>query len=72
MSFLKKILWHEYGIKVKTIRLHGNLGYWGDKYYLPYYIAGCSAGSTVELFNERKVYGSIESILEAAKKGELK
>ena len=64
MSFLKKVLWHEYGIKVKTIRLHGNLSYWGDKYYLPYFINGCSAGCIV--------YGSIESILEAAKKGELK
>lgn len=74
MSFIKKILWHEYGIKVATIRLRGSINWYGNKYYLPYKIDSCCSGSVANLLNGssyQKLYRNIESILEDARKGEL-
>lgn len=74
MSFIRKVLWYEYGIKVKTIRLPGSFNWYGDKYYLPYYIETVGAGSIVSLFDMSypKLYRSLEEILEDVKKGNLK
>lgn len=71
MSFVRKTLKNEYGIRVRKIRIWGTPNYWGDVYYLPYRIAGCNAGSVVDLVGEGKVYKSPEDILEKARKGEL-
>lgn len=74
MNFIKKILWHEYGIKVATVRLRGSANWYGQKYYLPYTIESCYAGSIAELLNcnsHQKLYKNIENILEDARKGEL-
>ncbi len=74
MSFIRKILWHEYGIKVAVVRLRGSLNWYGQKYYLPYSIESCYSGSIADLLNgtnHQKLYKSIDSILIAARKGEL-
>lgn len=71
MSYVKKVLKHEYGIYVKKVHIFGTPGYWGWTYYLPYEIRGCEAGSIVSLVGQGKAYPSPEAILEAARKGEL-
>ena len=71
MNYIKKALWNEYGIKVKTIRLNGTLNWYGRKYYLPYTIYSASAGSIADLLKNRKIYSTIEQILEEARKGTL-
>ena len=72
MNFIKKILWREYGIKVAIVHLRGSINWYGEKYYLPYTIKSCSAGSIAALLNGNlKLYKNIENILEDARKGEL-
>ena len=51
MKYWKKILWNEFGIKVKTIKL-GSLG---EVRYALYCWRGCSAGCA-KLFYDEKLY----------------
>lgn len=74
MKFIKKILWHEYGIKVAVVRLRGGFNWYGNKYYLPYRIESCCNGSIADLLRGssfQRLYKRVEDILEDAKKGEL-
>lgn len=51
MKYWKKILWNEFGIKVKTVRL----GLFGEVRYVLYHWHGSNAGC-VKLFHDEKLY----------------
>lgn len=71
---LRKILYREYGIKIKTIHINDTKSYFGTTYYLPYYIIGWNDEDRDDLavaFWERKIYRSLDEILEKAQNGEL-
>ena len=50
-KYWKKILWNEFGIKVKTV----SLGLFEDKRYALYNWANCSSGS-IKIFYDNKLY----------------
>ena len=51
MKYWKKILWNEFGIKIKTV----SLGIFEEKLYALYNWTGCSAGA-VKGFYDNKLY----------------
>lgn len=71
---LKYILYHNYGIKIKTIQIKNTKSYYGYTYYLPYCVCETNREDTFPLarvFWNKKVYRTLDEILEDAKKGIL-
>ena len=71
---IKKILWHCYGIKVKTIKINDTKSYIGYTFYIPFCIMtknDVDCDDIVATLWNKKVYKTLEEILYSARKGEL-
>jgi len=71
---IKKVLWHCYGIKIKTIKINNTKKYFGYTFYLPYCIMTTNDEDRDDivctLWNS-KVYKTLEEILFQARNGNL-
>lgn len=71
---IRTILLKDYGIRIKTIRIPNNKSFVGNTFYLPFCVSERNdedRNPIATLFWNKKVYITLDGILDEAKKGTL-